>query len=160
MGGEKRQGKVIPIASCIANEPFRGQSAGNPAETAVFAVNRGSWATSVSIIVGMRQSRRGEKYTSADFVAHAGIPTLIDSKHAIAHSKVMVIDGATVITGSFNFTKAAEEKNAENLLVIRSTELAKQYTANWRKHADHSEQYEGKGMENPVEKPAKKRKAA
>ena len=68
----------------------------------------------------------------------------------------MVIDGATVVTGSFNFTKAAEVKNAENLLVIRSLELAAKYTANWRKHADHSEQYEGKGME----KPAKKRKAA
>ena len=31
----------------------------------------------------------------------------------------MVIDGGTVITGSFNFTKAAEEKNAENLLLIQ-----------------------------------------
>jgi phosphatidylserine/phosphatidylglycerophosphate/cardiolipin synthase-like enzyme len=31
----------------------------------------------------------------------------------------MIIDGETVITGSFNFTKAAEENNAENLLVIR-----------------------------------------
>jgi phosphatidylserine/phosphatidylglycerophosphate/cardiolipin synthase-like enzyme len=44
------------------------------------------------------------------------IPTYIDSKHTIAHNKIMIIDKATVITGSFNFTKAAEEKNAENLL--------------------------------------------
>ncbi len=101
-------------------------------------------------------SQRSEKYTSADFIAHASIPTLIDSKHAIAHNKFMVIDGATVITGSFNFTKAAEEKNAENLLVIRSPELAAKYIANWQKHADHSEAYEGRGMEKPV----KKRKAA
>ena len=42
----------------------------------------------------------------------------IDAQHAIAHNKVMVIDGATVITGSFNFTKRAENANAENLLVI------------------------------------------
>jgi phosphatidylserine/phosphatidylglycerophosphate/cardiolipin synthase-like enzyme len=33
----------------------------------------------------------------------------------------MIIDRETVITGSFNFTKAAEEKNAENLLIIRSS---------------------------------------
>lgn len=33
----------------------------------------------------------------------------------------MVIDGRIVITGSFNFTKAAEEKNAENLLIIKKT---------------------------------------
>jgi PLD-like domain len=38
---------------------------------------------------------------------------------AIAHNKVIVIDGETVLTGSFNFTKAAQEKNAENLLIIR-----------------------------------------
>jgi phosphatidylserine/phosphatidylglycerophosphate/cardiolipin synthase-like enzyme len=39
----------------------------------------------------------------------------------------MVIDEETVITGSFNFTKAAEEKNAENLLVIRDKILAERY---------------------------------
>jgi phosphatidylserine/phosphatidylglycerophosphate/cardiolipin synthase-like enzyme len=44
-----------------------------------------------------------------------------------------------VITGSFNFTKAAEEKNAENLLIIRSKELAKPYHENWWRHREHSE---------------------
>ena len=73
----------------------------------------------VQIQVILDKSQRSEKYSSADFVLHAGIPTFIDAKHAIAHNKIMVIDGATVITGSFNFTKAAETSNAENLLVIR-----------------------------------------
>ena len=56
----------------------------------------------------------------------------------------MVIDGGTVITGSFNFTRNAEENNAENLLVIRSPELATKYAANWKAHLEHSEKYEGK----------------
>ena len=56
----------------------------------------------------------------------------------------MIIDKETLITGSFNFTKAAEEKNAENLLVIKSKELAKEYLDNWHKHKEHSEKYEGK----------------
>lgn len=90
------------------------------------------------------KSQRTEKYSSADFVAHADIPTLIDAKHAIAHNKVMVIDGETVVTGSFNFTKAAEEKNAENLLVIRDKSIAEKYTCNWAAHCEHSEKYEGK----------------
>jgi phosphatidylserine/phosphatidylglycerophosphate/cardiolipin synthase-like enzyme len=51
----------------------------------------------------------------------------------------MIIDRETVITGSFNFTKAAEEKNAENLLIIKSKELAKVYIDNWYKHKEHSE---------------------
>jgi len=53
-----------------------------------------------------------------------------------------IIDGTTVITGSFDFSKAAEEKNAENLLVIKSPELAKKYIENWNNHKGHSELYE------------------
>jgi len=41
----------------------------------------------------------------------------------------MVIDGQTVITGSFNFTKSAEENNAENLLIIHDSDLAAKYVA-------------------------------
>jgi hypothetical protein len=62
----------------------------------------------------------------------------------IAHNKTIVIDEATVITGSFNFTKAAEKNHAENLLVICSPEPATQYTANWRANLEHSEKCEGK----------------
>lgn len=59
-------------------------------------------------------------------------PTYIDPAHKIAHNKVMIIDGETAITGSFNFTKAAENGNAENLLVINhAPELAARYTQNW-----------------------------
>jgi phosphatidylserine/phosphatidylglycerophosphate/cardiolipin synthase-like enzyme len=56
----------------------------------------------------------------------------------------MIIDQYTVITGSFNFTRAAEEKNAENLLIIKSKELAGIYIDNWKKHREHSERYEGR----------------
>jgi phosphatidylserine/phosphatidylglycerophosphate/cardiolipin synthase-like enzyme len=56
----------------------------------------------------------------------------------------MVIDKSVVVTGSFNFTKAAEEKNAENLLIIRSKDLAQKYIENWEKHKRHSEGYEGR----------------
>ena len=56
----------------------------------------------------------------------------------------MIIDGKTVITGSFNFTKSAEENNAENLLIIHSRDLADKYAANWQAHADHSVEYQGK----------------
>ena len=87
------------------------------------------------------KSQRSEKYTSATFLTNAGIPTYIDDKHTIAHNKIMIIDKAKVITGSFNFTKAAEEKNAENILIISSKELAKPYLENWQRHREHSEPY-------------------
>ena len=69
----------------------------------------------VQVQVILDKSQRSEKYSSADFLANQGVPVVIDANHAIAHNKVMVIDGETVLTGRFNFTKAAQEKNAGNL---------------------------------------------
>lgn len=92
------------------------------------------------------KSNRTEKYSAADFLDHAGIAVLIDSEHKIAHNKVMVIDGETVITGSFNFTKAAQLDNAENVLVVHDAELARHYQENWEQHGAHSEAYTGRGQ--------------
>ena len=94
------------------------------------------------------KSQRTEKYSEADFLKNAGIPTLIDARHAIAHNKIMVIDGHVVITGSFNFTKAAEQSNAENLLVIDDSVLAERYLKNWQQHFKHSAPYTGKPQSN------------
>lgn len=98
----------------------------------------------VDVQVILDRKETGSKYSSADFLAHARIVTLIDGAHAIAHNKVMIIDGEAVITGSFNFTTAAEQRNAENLLVIHDRALAVRYTENWKAHAAHSDRYLGR----------------
>ena len=96
----------------------------------------------VTVLAVLDKSNQTEQYSAATFLVNAGIQTLIDAEHAIAHNKVMVIDSAPVITGSFNFTKAAEEKNAENLLVIKdASELVKVYEQNIQAHAAHSHPY-------------------
>jgi phosphatidylserine/phosphatidylglycerophosphate/cardiolipin synthase-like enzyme len=87
------------------------------------------------------KSQRKAKYTSATFLANSRIPTFIDDAHAIAHNKIIIIDGTTLITGSFNFAKATEEKNAENLLIIKSPYLSKLYIENCKQHKEHSEPY-------------------
>lgn len=107
------------------------------AEALVQARRRG-----VKVQVILDKSQRTEKYSEADFLQHEGIPTLIDSEHAIAHNKIMLIDDYLVLTGSFNFTRAAEEHNAENLLLINDPVLAKRYLDNWHAHEQHSEPYE------------------
>ena len=54
----------------------------------------------------------------------------------------MILDGATVITGSFNFTKQAETGNAENLLVIEGKpKIAAAYPWNFEAHLEHSKPY-------------------
>ncbi len=95
----------------------------------------------VKVRVILDKSQRTEGYSSATFLTNAGISTFIDAKHAIAHNKVIIIDGSTVITGSFNFTKAAQEKNAENLLILHDTGLSSEFIWNWQRHQTHSEPY-------------------
>ena len=53
-------------------------------------------------------------------------------------------ESATPSTGSFNFTKSAEERNAENLLVIFDVKLAARYLKNCKEHREHSESYAGR----------------
>ena len=93
----------------------------------------------VKVQVVLDKSQRTERFSDMGLLLEAGIPTWVDAAHAIAHNKIIVIDGERLITGSFNFTKGAEERNAENLLIIQDRELAKLYEANWEKHREHSE---------------------
>lgn len=96
----------------------------------------------VDVAVILDKEQRTAKSSEADFLSQAGITTFIDSRHKIAHNKVIIIDRQVVLTGSFNFTKAAEQSNAENLLVIYDPILATRYAADWQRHAAHSDRYE------------------
>jgi len=97
----------------------------------------------VRVITDAEQIQRMER-SKVPTVAAGGVPVFVDSLHASAHNKVMVIDaGSTkpvVITGSFNFTHAAQFKNAENLLIFRDNrELTTAYLENWRRHREHAQ---------------------
>ena len=93
----------------------------------------------VAVRVILDDSQETAQYSSATFLKNQNVPVWMDEKHSIAHNKIMLIDGRVIITGSFNFTKAAEESNAENLLIIRDNpELMKQYQENFKVHLGHS----------------------
>lgn len=99
----------------------------------------------VRVRVVLDSSQLSGKYSSATFLANAGLPVRIDGKHAIMHNKYMVIDGVTVQTGSFNYTSAAIRKNAENVLVVRDNpQLAKEYATDWITHWNHSTDYQAR----------------
>jgi phosphatidylserine/phosphatidylglycerophosphate/cardiolipin synthase-like enzyme len=92
----------------------------------------------VRVEVILDKSQRTEKYSALPALLAAQVPTWIDAAHQIAHNKIMIIDGETVLTGSFNFTRSAEYHNAENLLVVRDKALAERYEANFQEHLRHS----------------------
>ena len=106
------------------------------------AKKRGVGIVAVLDKSNIKKNKDKNRYTEATFLRNAGALVLIDSAHPIAHNKVIIIDRSTLITGSFNFTMAAE-KNAENLLVIKSNKpLIDKYFTNFDEHKAHSERYE------------------
>ncbi|MBP2653776.1 MAG: phospholipase D/transphosphatidylase [Firmicutes bacterium] len=70
------------------------------------------------------------------------IPLKVDDAFQIAHSKIMIIDGIDVITGSFNFSYSAEHNNAENCLILHGNkQLSDEYMKNWQWRWDATENY-------------------
>jgi len=91
------------------------------------AHNRG-----VKINVLLDKSNLTDRYSKIMQLTDAGIQVKVDKLPGIAHNKVIIIDRAKVITGSFNFTNNADQKNAENVLLIQDASLAATYLKNWQ----------------------------
>src|SRR4051794_32305306 len=68
------------------------------AEALVRAKRRG-----VEVLAVLDKSNETGRYSAATFLSRAGVPTRINYRYAIMHSKFIVVDGVTVETGSFNY---------------------------------------------------------
>ena len=80
------------------------------------------------------------QYTAVAYLANQGVPVRLNGRYAVHHHKFMVIDGMHVETGSFNYSAAAVDKNAENVLVLWNVPtLAAQYAAEWKRLWDEGE---------------------
>ena len=63
----------------------------------------------------------------------AGAAVRQDGNRYVLHHKVIIIDDHTVITGSFNFSRSAERKNDENIVIVRNAAIAELYLQEWRR---------------------------
>jgi phosphatidylserine/phosphatidylglycerophosphate/cardiolipin synthase-like enzyme len=91
-------------------------------------------------------------------LAAAGVPVFVDSVPGLMHDKIMIIDDATVLTGSFNYTWSAEHRNAENLVTIRDPAVVGAYLRNWRARLAESRPLAG--ATDPPTRPAAMRQEA
>ncbi len=80
-------------------------------------------------IGGIFEKRGSEtRYSEFGRMQEIGMDVIQDRNRYAMHHKVIVIDGETVITGSFNFSRNAAEVNDENLLILRGNrEIALDY---------------------------------
>ena len=96
----------------------------------------------VQIIADQEQTNAIQSAAMQSVLA-AGLPVFMDANHSAAHNKVIVIDQnaqrPALVTGSFNFTFAAQYRNAENVLVLRGNpDLTRAFFANWQQHREHA----------------------
>jgi phosphatidylserine/phosphatidylglycerophosphate/cardiolipin synthase-like enzyme len=135
--------EILVLAYSFTSRPI--------AEALVDAKLRG-----VHVDVVLDHSNETEPHTEMPFLVEQGLVPVIDAHHAIAHNKVMILDGRTLITGSFNFTHQAENENAENLLIIKGhPELVGAYRQNFHAHKEHA-----RPVQQGKEKAGAARKAA
>jgi hypothetical protein len=98
----------------------------------------------VDVTVVLDKSQRKQKRSLYHRLKDSGIPTRINDNYAIMHNKFMVIDEKVLQLGSFNYTKAAEKRNAENVLVVRrNKKVIRSYADQCRKLWDEADQEDG-----------------
>jgi phosphatidylserine/phosphatidylglycerophosphate/cardiolipin synthase-like enzyme len=104
------------------------------AQALVAAKRRG---VAVSVLADREQARSVPQNVLPDLVS-GGVEVWLDGNFQAAHNKVIVIDAGeahpVTITGSYNFTIAAQRNNAENVVVLRdNAAVAKAYRDNWQR---------------------------
>ncbi|MGL1834574.1 phospholipase D family protein [Rhodocyclaceae bacterium SMB388] len=93
----------------------------------------------VEVLADAEMNRRGGRNAAIPALLEAKVPVAFETAFAAAHNKVLIIDPqgpvCTVVTGSYNFTWSARNRNAENVLVLRDNcELVQAYLDNWNRH--------------------------
>jgi len=71
-----------------------------------------------------------------DMFRSAGLDVRLDGEDGLMHNKVLIIDGQTVVLGSYNFTASAARYNDENIVVLHSPQVAAQYVREFRRIQD------------------------
>ena len=83
----------------------------------------------VAIRVFLDQSQENSQYAKSRYLAKRGIEIRFYVGAGLMHNKFAIIDNKVLITGSFNWTATAQEKNQENLLIIKDSSLIKDFSA-------------------------------
>lgn len=92
------------------------------AEALIRAHQRG-----VKVIVLCDKGQAQHKHTQEKRLKGQGIEVQYETTKGYAHNKVMIIDRRIVLTGSYNYTAGAENRNAENLLIIQDPQVVERY---------------------------------
>ncbi len=92
----------------------------------------------VDVQVILDRSNVGRRRAVADAMLRRGIPVWVDGITGIAHTKAIIIDQDFVIGGSYNYTLAAQRRNAENVVFLHGAAVARRFLDNWDQRREAS----------------------
>ena len=92
----------------------------------------------VKVRILFDKSQLTSKFSQISRLKQQDISAQVDHTVGLAHNKIMIIDQMRVITGSYNFSTAANTHNAENLLYIHDPDLAQIYRTIWMQRVTQS----------------------
>jgi phosphatidylserine/phosphatidylglycerophosphate/cardiolipin synthase-like enzyme len=81
----------------------------------------------VRVRVVVERDQAGNAGSDVDRLKQAGVDLRLDGNPNRMHHKVIVVDKSLVATGSYNFSRSAEDFNDENMIIIYSEALAADY---------------------------------
>ena len=86
-------------------------------------------------VQGIFETRGSEtEYSEYGLMRSQGLDVWQDGNPYTLHHKVFIIDDNTVVMGSYNFSKNADESNDENFLIIHNPEIATQFMAEFNRN--------------------------
>lgn len=87
------------------------------------------------VVSGVFEADQVESNTGGEYanLLQAGLDVRLDGNPKNMHHKVIILDERTVVTGSYNFSRSAETRNDENVLIIHDSAIASQYLAEFER---------------------------
>ncbi|NIF47359.1 phospholipase D family protein [Enterobacter sp. Ap-1006] len=97
----------------------------------------------VQVVIDKRRNKGSTSLAAMRDITRHGVELRIDGHYHIQHDKMMIVDGSTVETGSFNYAKSAEYDNSENVIVMKNMpHIVSQYQAHFASRWAISEPFE------------------
>lgn len=129
------------IGSAKHDIRMMGYSFTSPTITRALA-NAARSGVDVKVVVDDHGNEGKASKQAMNFVVNAGVQLRTNDRYKIQHDKVIVIDGRTVETGSFNYTASAAKANSENVLVAWDVpDIANDFLGHWQSRWDQGTNY-------------------
>ncbi|MEQ0217845.1 phospholipase D family protein [Klebsiella sp. CN_Kp114] len=97
----------------------------------------------VKLVVDYKGNTGKISVAAMNLIVNAGIPIRTIQKYAIHHDKFIVVDRVSVETGSFNYSRSANLRNSENVIVLYNMpQVATQYLNHWTSRWNDGKEWE------------------